>query len=278
MAKYSADALLRFSGDDLSKASLEEALFSPSLFADTLVVVEKAHELEDKALELIASFIKRPTPKISLILHSQKALDLPKELPVEVIGEVKPWDKQAKMATWIASYLKEQGVKASAQIASNLATRSASDRFLLSQELDKLITYVGDKKEVTQADVEAICTLEHNETIWQLTDAFLERNRQRALSLLKNLLDQEMSAYLIVRQLRNVCHQALMMLSLKDNGENVQEHFPQLRGKLFEKNFRLAQEAGSPYLTKALLHIDKTELALKDAPFDETLLLMRIFV
>lgn len=276
--KHSADTL-HFQGGEVKAGELEEALFTPSFFGDTLIVIEDAQDLSEKALELVIAFSKKPTPKIALILHATCKSELSAHITPIEIQEVKPWEKQAKMADWIMTFLKGRGIKASPQVATFIAATGMADRFSLSQELEKLITYVGDKKEITLDDVQAIGALEHEHTVWQLTDAFLERNRVKAQMLLHELLEQDAAPFLIVRQLRNVCHQALMMLSLSESGHtNIQEHFPQLRGKLFDKNFRLAKDAGSPYLKRMLLMLDQTERKLKDAPFDETALIMKVLL
>lgn len=257
------DEDLRFDGADLSAGALEEALFSPSFFSETFVLIENGQDLSGKAQELVRAFAKKPSPKVWLLVHATGKCPL--DMPVKEIAEVKPWDKQAKIVEWIQAYLKEK--KVHPQVPMMLAT--TQDRFLLRQELDKLLCYVGEAKEITPDDVQAISALDHEHTVWQLSDAFLSRDRAQAVTLLHQLLEQQVSSFLIVRQLRNACHQALMML----NVENPQEHFPQLRGKIFDKTYRLAKEAGSAFLTKALLRLDKAELALKDSPFDEEALL-----
>lgn len=274
-----ADTTLRFIGDEVKPQALEEALFSPSFFSETFVVIEKAHDLSAKAQELVIAFAKKPMAKVTLLLHATGKTDLGKHLPHVAIPEVKPWEKQGKIAEWITAYLKACGIKAGAQIATFIASTGATDRFFLREELDKLISYVGDTREITLNDIKAISAFEHEETVWQLSDAFLGRNRPKAVSILQHLLQQQVSPFLLVRQLRNVCHQALMMVSLHESGNlNIQEHFPQLRGSMFEKNFKLAKEAGSAFLTKSLVLLDKTERALKDSPFDETTLLLKVFI
>lgn len=280
VAKWKKDQqLCRFNGESVAVGELESALLSPSLFADTLVIIEDAHELKPKAEELVLAFHKSPGTRVQLILHATSRTELSKHLPVVEIAESKPWEKQGHTADWIRTYVEASGKKIHPQVAAQIAASGTQDRFLLQQELDKLITYALDKKEIQLEDVQAICTLAHESTVWQLTDAFLQRDSQKALKVHYLLERQEISPFLIIRQLRNVCHQALTMLSLSDQGiRNVQEYFPQLRGSLFEKNFKLAKEAGSDFLTRSLLAIDETELALKDSPFDETALLMKLFI
>ncbi len=274
---HSYDILERLQGEDVKAAHLEELLFSPSFFEKTLVVIEHADDLSERSVELIASFARRPMQGTSLIIQAEKMLPFAKEMTVQVIQEIKPWEKEAKMEEWIASYLKGKGVKAGKEVLSLLASSKVQDRFLMQQELDKLITFSGDL--ITKEDVYAVGALEHEESVWELVDAFLERDRTRAAMHLRRLLEQHQSPYLLIRSLRNSCHQALMMASLAESGvKNVQEHFPQLRGKIFEKTMRQAEEAGASYLTKQLMKIDKVELALKDSPFDEEALLLKVLL
>lgn len=272
--RFSYDTSCRLQADDLKAAKLEELLFSPSFFAKTLVIVENGDELNERAQALIEAFVKEPRPGVSLLVQAKKALSCLQNMPIHAVQEVKPWEKQAKSEEWITSYLKERGIKASREVVATLASSGAQDRFLLQQELDKLITYSGET--ITQEAIKAVGTLEHEESIWELVDAFLQRDKANIASHLRRLLEQDVSPYLVIRQLRNSCHQALMMVSLVDSGaKNVQEHFPQLRGKTFEKTMRLAQEAGARHLTKQLMKIDKAELALKDSPFDEEAVVLR---
>lgn len=273
-----ADICLRFQGGELKPQALEELLFSPSFFSETFVVIENAQELGAKAQELVIAFAKKPMAKVTLLVHVAAKSDLGKYMEQVVLPEVKPWDKQGKIAEWIASYLKAQNIKVSPQVVAFIAATGTTDRFFLREELNKLIMYVGDKHEITMSDVKAISAFEHEETVWQLSDAFLQRDKQKSVKLLQHLLQQQVSPFLLVRQLRNSCHQALMMVSLQEAGvHNVQEHFPQLRGGVFDKNFKLAKEAGRAFLTKSLLLLDKTERALKDSPFDESTLLLKVF-
>src|SRR5437868_5262657 len=107
-AQFTADTKICFEAEDLKAAVLEETLFSPSFFSQTLVIIQNAQELSDKALELVIAFAKRPTPKVSLVVHSNGTTELAKHLPVVVINEVKPWEKQAHITQWILSYVKAQ--------------------------------------------------------------------------------------------------------------------------------------------------------------------------
>lgn len=269
----------RFVGSDIGVAKLEEALFAQSLFGKNYVVIEEAQDLKAKALDCVLSFVKQPSPHTILIMQATKKTELAKHVACVEIAEIKPWDRQGKMAEWIIGYVNDRGLKIQPQLAHYLASFSGYDRFFFCQELEKLFCYIGDKTEITKEDCKAVCTLESEESLWVLSEAFLQKETARALKIFHHLLNRQVSSFVIIRTLRNACHQALLMCSLAQiDGFNVSEHFPQLKGSLFEKNFKIAKGAGADFLTKALLQLDKTEHALKDSPFDEETLLTKLFL
>jgi DNA polymerase-3 subunit delta len=65
----------------------------------------------------------------------------------------------------------------------------AADLREIANELEKVCLFVGDRPEITNADVRAICSASRNAVIWDLTDALGAREIQRAVAALENLLD-----------------------------------------------------------------------------------------
>ena len=56
-----------------------------------------------------------------------------------------------------------------------IAGHSGGDRLLLKQELDKLIAYIGENKEIKAQDVAACIALEAESTLWQLSEAYVQK-------------------------------------------------------------------------------------------------------
>jgi DNA polymerase-3 subunit delta len=61
-------------------------------------------------------------------------------------------------------------------------------RRALAGELEKLFLYVGTRRDITAADVRAICSATRQAIIWELVDAVAARQLPRALVALENLL------------------------------------------------------------------------------------------
>ena len=64
----------------------------------------------------------------------------------------------------------------------------APDLREIANELEKLSIYVGNRKEISAADVRAICCVSRLAVIWELTDALGTRHVARAITALENLL------------------------------------------------------------------------------------------
>ncbi len=62
---------------------------------------------------------------------------------------------------------------------------------LLANELDKLKTYLGERREATREDIEAVTTSSREHDAWQLADALGTRNLPRAVAVLRQLLFRE---------------------------------------------------------------------------------------
>lgn len=270
---------------NVSAAFIEEELLSRSLFrsGEKVVVIKSANELDDKALECLLRFAKRPTENTFVILHAEEKGGLAKRFAayadVVEFPEVKPWDKAAKLADWVMKYLQREKITISGQVVQEIVKLCPADRFLIRQELDKLISYIGERKEIRMQDVAAISSFEKEHTLWELTDAFMASDKGLATRLLHKLLAFDVSSFVIVRQLRHVCLQALELCSLQQDGElNIQDRFPKLKGKLFEKNMKFAKSTGIAALQAKLIAIDMTEFALKDSPFDEAVLITKLFI
>lgn len=254
----------------VAAGEVTDSLFTPSLFTteERVLIVQDAEKLKKNGCMAIVRFLERAVPGLFLWLVSASSVpqELEKRIPVEDYRGSKPWEKEVKKARWITSYLKEVGLAISSQLATQLAKECGDDPAGIRNELEKLATYCDGRKEVVLQDIKAVMSLESTSTLWQLSEAFLQKNGAQALVHLKALQAQEIHWIVIARHLRHAVHQALMMLSLS---KNVREHFPQLRGSLFDKQYTLAKSCSMSFLREALIAIDTLEGRLKDSCFDE---------
>ncbi len=106
---------------------------------------------------------------------------------------------------WIAGYVKRQGKVMSNAAVEHLMERVGTDMETLNNELDKLLSYAGERDVVEDEDIDAVCAGLTVSRIFDMIDAVALGERNRALQLYDDLLanrEQPMSIlYLFSRHI-----------------------------------------------------------------------------
>src|ERR1700758_3662245 len=89
---------------------------------------------------------------------------------------------------WITDYCTTRAVKVEADGARELVDALGGDMMMISNELEKLILYVGEKKRISLGDVETMVLAAKQRSLYELTDAISSKDRVRALEVLDAIL------------------------------------------------------------------------------------------
>jgi len=197
-------AVSRYSADrGETQAALEQAQTVPMLSRQQVVFLEETEAIEkmgeknrDFAVEQLDAYLENPAPFTVLVLEAT-VLDqrmklgkllTEKTLVVEVgLGE-RPEERQAAAVALARAIAKEQGVEFERGAAEDLAEFVAADLMRLKTEIDKLATYVAEKKLIRREDVSALVVSEKTTTVWELADMLAARQSKKALEFLDRLL------------------------------------------------------------------------------------------
>ncbi|MEW6230767.1 MAG: DNA polymerase III subunit delta [Chloroflexota bacterium] len=101
-----------------------------------------------------------------------------------------PLPKEAELTPWILRQVKERGGRITPQAAAALGAFVGPNLRLLSQEIDKLLTAVGDTRPVEVEDVEAMVSYAREGDVFSLVDALAYRQGAKALRTLHRLLEE----------------------------------------------------------------------------------------
>src|SRR6266851_2972324 len=96
--------------------------------------------------------------------------------------------EESDAVRWIQEYCGTREVKIEADAGRELVDSLGGDMMMISNELEKLILYVGDKKRITLGDVETMVLAAKQRSLYELTDAISARDRTRALETLDAIL------------------------------------------------------------------------------------------
>ncbi len=95
------------------------------------------------------------------------------------------------------------GLKANRGVIQAFLGRVGLDSRQIASEVEKLAAYTGERDTVTPADVEAVTSSSREAVGWDLADAVGSRDLPRALSVLKQLLFERQSAFMLIRGIEN---------------------------------------------------------------------------
>ena len=114
---------------------------------------------------------------------------------------------------WVAGNVKKEGYKIKEQTARYLLSTTGTDMENLEKELEKLFCYCMGKEEIEVRDIEAICTTQITNKIFEMVEAVAVRNQKKALDYYYDLLALKEPPmrilYLLTRQFK-------LLLEVKD--------------------------------------------------------------
>jgi len=185
---------------------------------------------------------------------------------------------------WVSEYCGAQGVKIDADAARELVDALGGDMMMISNELEKLILYAGDKKRITLADVETMVLAAKQRSLYELTDAISAKDRVRALQVLDAILttgDGDEAAIGHLYMLAKTFRQMLVILE-----RNVRDQ--RMLWAALWQGFRVPPFAADDIikqarrykskreLTRAIRLVAKSDLELRSSPPSKRLVLEKL--
>ena len=128
-----------------------------------------------------------------------------------------------ELSQWIARQLAKQGKKISLAACQRLWFSAGRDLTLLDCEIGKLAAFAGDRTEVTEADVDAVCVRSSEYKVYDLADALLSGQAGRAVNMLDSLLRDGEERLSLLPMLGRQCRQMKYARALAAQGAQTEE-------------------------------------------------------
>ena len=127
-----------------------------------------------------------------------------------------------ELSRWLISLLKKEGKQMSSATMRSFLYRCGSDMYTLKNELEKLISYVGEREEITIRDLEELTSSQTTNQIFVMLEAIARKQREKVLTLYYDLIELKESPFGILALLVRQCNQLLQVKDLdclgKSNG------------------------------------------------------------
>jgi len=185
---------------------------------------------------------------------------------------------------WVIDTAAQQNVTIDQEAARELIDSLGADMMLISNELEKLILFVGEKKRITLGDVETLVLAAKQRSLYELTDAISAHDRPRALETLQAILssgDGEDAAIGHLYMLARTFRQMLVVLekNVRDSRAIWQVLWQGFRVPPFAADDLIRQARrykSRRELTRALRLVARADAALRSNPPSKRLVLEQL--
>lgn len=251
-----------------------------------LVVYKEAEKSKDK--KLLEFYVSSPPEFTVLVLvHNGKITNLtssPFKLLLEnsFIFEAKEL-KGDNLVEWVNDFAASKGRQISSENALLIVDMSGENRMVIESQLEKIITFIGDKTEITFNAIKEVTSFLKEYSIFDLQNAIFQKDKSTSLKIAFNLLEIGQDATYIV----NMLTRAFIGLSqMKELKEKKLSDFEMARivgsHHFYVKNYQRAEMLFSNNdLIKAAEALLKADVSIKTTSVDQktviTLLIAEIF-
>ncbi|MGA9389844.1 MAG: DNA polymerase III subunit delta [Candidatus Sulfotelmatobacter sp.] len=196
--------------------------------------------------------------------------------------------EEGEAVRWISEYCSSRGepVKIDPDGARELVDALGGDMMMISNELEKLMLYVGGRNRITLGDVETMVLAAKQRSLYELTDAISSKDRVRALEVLDAMLssgDGEEAAIGHIYMLAKTFRQMLIILE-----RNVRDQ--RMLWAALWQGFRVPPFAADDIikqarryksrreLTRAIRLVARADLVLRSNPVSKRMVLERLIM
>ncbi|NIQ38380.1 MAG: DNA polymerase III subunit delta [Proteobacteria bacterium] len=179
-------------GETAPDRIIDAAKTLPMMAPWRVVVVKDAHLFAPQQVKAFLPYCEKPTPTTCLILIGQKTGHWKGHLRmIEKEGRVVLFSHPPSHAVsrYIVTWTGEMGKTISPEAADVMGEMVGNNLSEVYQELDKLVSYVGERQEIGVDDVETVVSRVKAHTIFDLTEAMGMRNRTGALRILNQMVE-----------------------------------------------------------------------------------------
>ena len=215
-----------FEGKDISVGEIIDLAETMPFLAERRTIIIENSPFFKKKKKKIAEYLSA-VPDTTYLVFVEETVDKRSKLykSISKNGTVVEASSlsEDKLITWILGMLKKDNKKITQNTMHYLLDKIGTNMENIRQEVEKLICYCYDKEVITNEDIDAVCTTQINNQIFEMLDAMANKRQKVALQLYYNLLalkEPPMRILFLIGRQFNLLLQA-RMLKQKGYGDRV---------------------------------------------------------
>ena len=261
---------------DFKLSDIINAFQSPSLLGgEPLVLIDDLANLAKQDILNLNEFVKNND--VNLIIGSLSKTQISalyatvdKKGVVFDLTTEKIWEKEKRLVNFLVEKCNRAKKNISSIVIEALLEKVGLDLAILEQEIDKLITYVGNKLFIELADVHSICPVNVTDTVWQKAEEIVwGKINFDSISIDASYF------HLLLAAIRYQLQLGCKIASLLENNktQDISGYFPKIYPKALEKKKEIAMFYKTTFYKKAIKDLFEIDLLSKTVSFDFSYLL-----
>ncbi len=260
---------------------LDAARTLPMMAPRRMVLVRNAEpifKLKAAALKTLLRYIEEPDSSSCLVFHAMESVRKSSALYKRILkhGCVFASNplKERQIPGWLLSRSQEQGRRLDPDAAHLLLEAVGTDLANLDAALERLSLFVEEEQIISAAHVEESIAFTRSRSVWDLSDAILNRNTVKVLEYSHQLLSQGENPLALLGLVLLQYRRLLMGRSYQAQGLNLAEICKQVRIPSFRsRDFgRQLNHYSGAELLEALERLNQADRALKSSKLPNELI------
>ncbi|MBQ9828062.1 MAG: DNA polymerase III subunit delta [Lachnospiraceae bacterium] len=235
--------ITRFEGKKTEAADILDACIMLPFLADKRVVIAEETEFFGKRAGKMNEYLEE-IPDSTVLIFVEDQVDSRSKLykAVASAGYAAKLDTpdEETLYKWSLSLMKQSGKRISDRTMRSFLTNTERSMDNISNELEKLFSYMGDRQDITEEDVKAVCSFKLEDKVFDMIDMMLKGQNSRALDLYNAQLKLRDSQRGLLSLFIKQFEQLYQIRDLYDRRKGSQEIADLLRLKKWQVDRRLS--------------------------------------
>lgn len=205
---------------------LNSCMRYPMFSERQVVIVKEAQQMKD--IEKLEAYIAKPMPSTILVVaYRDKKVDgrskFAKLLKEQTVFFSANKIKENELPGWVEQYLQSNGFKASSKAVLLIAEHIGNDLSRVVNELDKLFIHLGNRKEISEDDIEECIGISKDYNLFEFQNAVGKKNFQKSFQILTYFENNPKAApiQMILPVLYSYFSKVYMLMSARGDDKQV---------------------------------------------------------
>jgi len=272
-----------YGGDTDGRDIVARASSFPMMAGRRVVVVRDADRMSARDTEILSAYVERPSPTTCLVLVGEKP-DFRKK-PFSFVRKAGAAIEfrhlfENQIPAWVTDHVARGGRRIDAEAAKLLAASTGTSLRGVTNELDKLAVYLGERKVIGEDDVCAVVGVSKEFTVFELQKAIGLHQTARAVTILSHMIEERKQVPVVIASLTTYFTTLWKLYEIRRQGVSVGEKTAAARihPYFIAQNAQALETTSVPEIERAILHLARADQLTKSVSGDPMQVMLTLIV